>query len=357
MVNFSEKDRMTPKERLMGLVSGKPIDRVPFNPFSLGFNARIYGIDRGEFYTNPEKAFTAGLHLMKTYPWMDTRPSYGWADRGAWEFGGKILWPDNNRFAAPQSFEPVIVDPKEFDSLPDPDPKTAGMNPLIDRFNMISRKHGFPASLPGGTPTNLSAGIVGKTNFLKWLIRSPETIHKLQRKATNFIIRSAEITINKFGAENCRIQCSVPLESNRLISPKAFETFAKPYIKEILGYYISEGVRNITVHLCGDHTSNLVHWANMGLPPRTIFSIGFEMDLEKTGLFLGKDYILAGNINTALLQTGSYSEVFEGVKRCLRVGMEHPGGYILMPACELPPDTPLENIEAIAQALYEYGYY
>jgi uroporphyrinogen decarboxylase len=37
--------------------------------------------------------------------------------------------------------------------------------------------------------------------------------------------------------------------------------------------------------------------------------------------------------------------------------MKHTGGYILMPSCELPPDTPLENIEAVAQALYEYGYY
>ena len=81
------------------------------------------------------------------------------------------------------------------------------------------------------------------------------------------------------------------------------------------------------------------------------------MDLEKTGQLLGKDYILAGNIDTGLLQSGSIQDVFEEVKRCLRAGMKHPGGYILMPACELPPDTPLQNIEALAQALYECGYY
>ena len=357
MVNFAEKDKMTSPERLKELSDGKPIDRVPFNPFSLGFNARIYGIDRGEFYRNPEEAFAAGLHLLKTYPWMNTRPSYGWADRGAWEFGGKVLWPDHNRFAAPQSAEPVIKDPEEVDSLPDPDPHTAGMNPLMDRFNTMSRKYGFPASLPGGTPTNFSAGIVGRTKFLKWLIRYPEAIHKLQRKVTQFVIRSAEITIKKFGPENCRIQCSLPLESNRLISPKAFDTFAKPYIREIMGYYVSRGVGNIMVHLCGDHTFNLVHWTDIPLPKRTVFSIGREMDLEKTGRFLGKDYILAGNVDTGLLQSGSIQDVFEEVKRCLRDGMKHPGGYILMPACEFPPDTPLQNIEALAQALYEYGYY
>jgi uroporphyrinogen-III decarboxylase len=28
-----------------------------------------------------------------------------------------------------------------------------------------------------------------------------------------------------------------------------------------------------------------------------------------------------------------------------------------MPACELPPNTPFENMEAMAQAVYEHGYY
>jgi uroporphyrinogen decarboxylase len=54
---------------------------------------------------------------------------------------------------------------------------------------------------------------------------------------------------------------------------------------------------------------------------------------------------------------GSYEEIYKETVRCLEVGMRHPGGFILMPACELPPGTPLENIDAIARALYEHGYY
>ncbi len=357
MVDFERKDTMSSKERLMALISGNPTDRFPFIPFSSGFSARIYGIDRGEFYRNPEKAFAAGIHLMKTYPWMNSRPGYGWAERGAWEFGGKVEWPDNNRFPAPTSLDSVIKTPEDVDSLPDPDPETAGMNPLVDRFNAISRSHGFPASLPGGTPTTLSAGIAGRTNFLKWLILYPEAVHRLQHKVTEFIMRTAGDTIKKYGAANCGVMCGVPMESNQLISPRTFEMFSKPYIQKILGYYRSEGVRSVMVHLCGDHTGNLTHWADIPLPSRTIFSIGHEMDLEKTGQFLGKDHILAGNMNNAVLQMGSYQEVFEEAKRCLNIGMKHPGGFILMPACELPPDTPLENIEAVAEAVFEYGYY
>ena len=172
---------------------------------------------------------------------MNGRPTYGWADRGSWEFGGKVIWPDNNRFIAPCS-EPLLREPHQVDMLSEPDPETAGMNPFVDRFNTLSRRQGFPASLPGGTPTTLSAGIVGRANFLKWLVRYPETVHKLQQKVTRFIIRTAEMTIKKHGARNCSVFCGVPMESNQLISEKMFVTYAKPYIREIFAFYRSQGV-------------------------------------------------------------------------------------------------------------------
>jgi len=357
MTALSTKDTMSSKERLAALATGRALDRVPFNPFSSGFSARVSGMDRGEFYRNPEKAFEAGLNLMKEYPWMSTRPTYGWADRGAWEFGGQVCWPDNDQYAAPFSPAPVISSPDEVDSLPAPDPRTAGMNPLVARFNEISRNHGFPAALPGGTPTSMSSGIVGKSRFLTWIVRYPELVHKLQRKVTDFILQTAELTIEQYGAENCSVMCAVPMESNQLISPSVFESFCKPYIQEIMGAYAASGVRMVLVHLCGDHMANLPHWADIPLPPRTVFSIGRDMDLAATGKFLGHKHILAGNIDSATLQTGSAEQVKAEVIRCLDAAMSHPGGFVLMPACELPPDTPRENIEYIAEALFEHGYY
>jgi uroporphyrinogen decarboxylase len=288
---------------------------------------------------------------------MSFRPVYGWADRGAWEFGGEIRWPDGDRYSAPFSSEPVITTPQELNSLPDPDPEVSGMNPLSRRFNELCRKHGFPASLPGGTPTSMSAAILGKSRFLAWMIRYPEVVHRLQRKVTDFIIRSAELTIKKHGGGKCSVLCAVPMESNQLISAKLFESSCKPYIKEIMDYYVSEGVNNVVVHLCGDHSGNLSHWADIPTPQRTVFSIGREMDLDKTSEFLGADHVLAGNLDSTILQIGSVQKVKDEVNRCLQSGMKHSGGFILMPACEIPPDMPRETVDTIAEALFENGYY
>ena len=355
--DFAKKDSMSPQERMKRLMAGEAVDRVPFNSSASGFSARILGIDRGRFYRNPERAFEAGMAFIEAYPWTNSKPSYGWADRGAWEFGGGVIWPDNDESAAPRSTGPVISDPALVDSLPDPDPETAGMMPLLDRFNAISREHGLPAALPGGTPTTLSTAIVGDATYMRWTIRHPEAVHKLQRKVTDFLIRVAGRTIATYGAENCSVSCGVPMDSNLLMSPKTFERFSKPYIKEILGFYLDKGVRSFVVHLCGDHTANLVHWRDIPLPPRTIFSIGHEMDLEATGRFIGREHILAGNISTSLLQAGSSEEVYDDAVRCLKAGKEHAGGFILMPACELPPNSPFENVEAVARAVFEHGYY
>jgi uroporphyrinogen decarboxylase len=99
------------------------------------------------------------------------------------------------------------------------------------------------------------------------------------------------------------------------------------------------------------------YWKRVSLPERTIFSIGDVMDLEETSDFLGKEYILGGNISTTVIQFGTPEDVKEQVKRCLKQAKQRLGGFILMPACEYPPLAPPENLEAIREALMQYGFY
>lgn len=348
---------MSPARRMALVISGKRPDRIPFSPAALGFAAVTAGIGLGDFYKNPDQAFSAGLHLMRAYPWMNTKPGYGWADRGAWEFGGKILWPYGKHHAAPSTLQPVVTDPGQIEHLPDPDPVTAGMNHLVARFNALSRDMGFPASLPGGTPTTLTAAVLGVNTLLRWMISHPHAVHAMQRKATDFILASAKLTFEKYGGENCSVYSGVPVESNQLISETLFQSFCKPYIQEIFSFYREQGLGSALVHLCGDHRRNLPHWTEIPLPPRTIFSIGTEMDIEETGRVLGPDFIVGGNLESGILQGGSFDEVYRETRRCIEQGKDLPGGFVLMPACEFPPYTPRENIRALEQGLADFGFY
>ncbi|MFH1349997.1 MAG: uroporphyrinogen decarboxylase family protein [Pseudomonadota bacterium] len=357
MKDAKKVDRMTSKERIKALILNRPIDRVPFIPFFLGYLAIDNGISIYDFFTDLEKAFRAGIQTMKKYPWASVRPAYDWADHGAWEFGGKIGWPKDDARMTPFTPEPLITTPEELDHLPEPDPLKTDWFRRFHSFNEICTQNGFSAQLPSASIMSPMSSIVGSSNLMKWILKYPDAVHSLAKKVLGFNMKVAEITLERFGSRNCNVTTQVPLESNSLLSPKTFESFCLPYITELHGMYLESGVRGTMIHLCGNHRDNLKYWKNLPIPERTIFSIGDDMDLKETGDFLGEKFVLAGNMSTTTLQFGTTEEVKEEVKRCLSQAKGRPGGFILMPACEYPPMASSENLEALREALLEYGFY
>jgi uroporphyrinogen decarboxylase len=253
--------------------------------------------------------------------------------------------------------EPLILKPEDIDLLPDPDPPKTEWFQLLNRFNEICRKKGFSALLPSASIMSPLSSILGSTNLLKWIIVHPDAVHQIAKIVLLFNMKAAEITLERYGARNCSVTTLVPLESNSLISPEIFKEFCLPYIESLHRLYFDAGVRATMVHLCGDHEGNLPYWKELPLPERTIFSVGTEMDLKRTGDLLGERFILAGNISTTIIQFGAKEEIKEEVKRCLSQAKNRQGGFILMPACEWPPLAPPASLDAVKESLMEHGFY
>jgi len=350
-------DIMTAKERMKHLLLNEPIDRVPFVPFFVGYSAIDNGISLHDFYTKPALAFKAGEETMRKYPWANIRPVYDWAEHGAWEFGEKIGWPGSDETMAPYTIEPLISKPQQVDELLEPNPAETEWYRLRSYFNEICVQKGYSAHLPSGSIFVQLGSILGITNLMKWMKKYPDVLHRLVEKVLRFSMRMAELALEKYGAKKCSVMTDLTLESNSLISSGTFEQFCLPYIMRLHKLYYESGVSATMIHLCGDHKDNMRYWKGVKLPERTIFSIGDVMDLEETSSFLGKKYILAGNISTTVLQLGTPEDVKEEVKRCLRQTKQRSGGFILMPACEYPPLAPPESLEAIREALMQYGFY
>ena len=348
---------MTTKDRIKALILRKPIDRVPFMPFFVGFLAVNNGIRLYDFFTNPEIAFQAGQATMRKYPWANIRPVYGWADHGAWEFGGTIMWPIDDNRMSPYTPEPLISSPDEIDRIASPNPLQTEWFKLRARFNEICIYQGLSVQLPSGSIMAQLGSILGPTNLMKWIKKFPEAILRLSEKVLNFNLKMAEEILNRYGPKNCSVMTDLTLESNNLISAETFKKFALPFIIKLHSFFYEKGVKSVLIHLCGDHNLNLRYWSQVPLPARTIFSVSEAMDLKKTGEILGDRHILAGNISSSIIQSGTKEEVKKETIRCLQEGKANPGGYILMPACEWPPLAAPEKLEAVKEALAEYGYY
>jgi uroporphyrinogen decarboxylase len=357
MIEKNERhERMTSSERLKALIEGKPLDRVPFLSFSLGFCARNAGYPVASIYNDAEKSLRAQMYTREQYGY-DSEPFYGYASYGGWEFGGEIKLPEGEYEQAPSHGRFAVVKEQDIDILKLPDVKKAGMLPLAMEFSQLQVKQGFTPSVVVGGPFTISGNICVVETLCRWLIKKPELVHRLLRLATDHILDIGRYWVDTFGRDRVRIQIWEPLASNQIISPKQFEKFVLPYQVELHDKLLKIGIASILCHVCGEQNANLPFWVQVPMGDTGIISIGKEIDITTAIQYFGKTCVIAGNIEPALIQTGTPQEIYECCRQAIEKGKRAPRGYALMQGCEVPVSTPPFNFYTMKKAINDFGWY
>ena len=128
-------------------------------------------------------------------PWKDPwqiRPVHSWGDHGAWEFGGKIAWPEDEESMSPCTPEHLISEPEQVDELPDPDPEKTEWFRLRTQFNDICVQKGYSPLLPSGSIMGQMASTAGATNLMVWMVENPDAFHRLAEKVMAFNVKMAK---------------------------------------------------------------------------------------------------------------------------------------------------------------------
>ncbi|MDT3701252.1 MAG: uroporphyrinogen decarboxylase family protein [Thermincola sp.] len=346
-------DKLSSAERMRALALRQGLDRVPVNPFALGWVAPVYGMTCKEYFLEPEKAFEAQLWAMETYQY-DATPIFNNPNWAGWDFGGVLQFPESMPNTFP-TIKKAVLKADDLEKLTLPDLDTApGISRML-QFARLCRAKGYPASITSGSVFGIAATVMDNDMVFRWLHKDPELAHRIFRLAADYILKIADRYIEEFGAENCTSFATYPLEN--LLSNKFFEKYSLPYIQEIYSYLVDRGVKKLFIHLCGDHTKKLSFWQDVKLAPRTIFTIGDDMDIEATAKAIGEDHIIAGNLSTQLLFSGRPDQVFKESCDIITKMKDNPGGFILMPACAMPIETPPVNVYAMLKAARTVGQY
>ena len=197
-----------------------------------------------------------------------------------------------------------------------------------------------------------------KTDLLmRLMVKKPEIVHRLLRIITDYFLEVVKYWVETFGPEDLIVLDASPVESNQLISPRLFKEFAFPYIMEHHEKILATGVRHFYCHICGDQNLNLPYWAQVPMGERSIISVGHEMDLEKIIEYFGDNCIVAGNLDPSVIQEGTAEQIYELTSQCIEKGKGAPGGYMLMPGCELPPKAHPYNVYMMKKAIDRFGSY
>jgi uroporphyrinogen decarboxylase len=80
------------------------------------------------------------------------------------------------------------------------------------------------------------------------------------------------------------------------------------------------------------------------------------VDLE-TAAEMFPNNIIAGNVEPQVIQNGTPEQVYEVTRIAIEKGKKAPGGFFLMPGCELPPMAPGYNIHTMMKAVNDFGFY
>jgi len=128
-----------------------------------------------------------------------------------------------------------------------------------------------------------------------------------------------------------------------LISPRLYEEFIWPYEKKLIDGLHALGTR-ARLHICGDTRHLLKGMGDLGC---AIVDLDFKAPLDRAREVMGPDQVLLGNINpVTVLRDGDAQGVSDAIAACHR---QAGARYIVGAGCEVPRDTPVENLRALGE--------
>lgn len=356
------KATMTDRERIEAMLRREKPDRIPIWPFAThGFAVVNAGFTIAEGYNKPEKALEAQRGCCDQYGWVFA-PMIGYAAYGGWEFGGEIKWPSGEYDQAPSVARQPVETEEDVAKLKKPDVETAGIIPITIEFNKLSAQERLDnepfnvLSRGAASAFTIAGNIVGAEKFCRWVMKSPNVVHQLMRLATDFNIETCQYWKDTFGIDGVLPFGSEPISSNQLISPKHFEEFAFPYLKEVNEKALEMGYKHLYVHVCGEQNANLPFWSKIPMGDPGILSFGHEVELETAVKFFPND-IIVGNIDPTIIAFGTPEQVYEAAKTVIEKGKKCSGGFALSPGCQMPPKAPPLNTYIMTKAVNDFGWY
>jgi len=192
--------------------------------------------------------------------------------------------------------------------------------------------------------TSISSYLVDSVTFLKWLRMSPEKVHQFCKDTLDLYIEIANlykdagadvITLHEMGA------------STDNISPKHFEEFVKPYLREIIGHLKSPTILNI----CGSALLIVDKMVECGA---SAIAVDERTPINEARNFVDKikpGYPIIGNVPAfEVIHLGPIERIREFVRKDIEDGAD-----MVAPGCDFWLETPTEHVKAFVQAVNKFG--
>jgi uroporphyrinogen decarboxylase len=236
----------------------------------------------------------------------------------------------------------LVTTPGEVERLAVPDPGEARTAVHLQAAALlVTASAGRPVL--GGLigPFSLAARLFGVAEALEATLSEPDTILALLEKATPFLTEYA-LAFRREGAAG--VVMAEPAAG--LLSPRGLARFSAPFVKRVVDA-TQDSTFAIVLHNCGAKIAHLDRILESGAE---IYHFGAPMDLPAALARVDGRAVVCGNVDPTFVYTGPPSAVAAEARRLL-IASGGNRAFVLSSGCDLPPGTPLENVEALCAAI------
>lgn len=335
-------------ERVMCYLKGEKPQRVACFPLILNHAARVLGVPVGVYNRDGKVMGNAHVAAFRRYG-NDLILIFSTTSTLAEAMGTKMEFFDED---APQISEPFLKQHSDISKLKLPDFSKDGRLPVYMEATEICVKEvgsEVVVSTVFGGPLTTAAALYPVELLTRDMIKNPAWVHELLEICTQAGIRFID-EILKRGALPIIVE---PIGSGSLVSPRHFKEFVAPYLKRLADHvHQTGGGMPAVLHICGKTTPNFKAMLEADFD---IWSLD-ACDLGEAKAAAGHRVALVGNVIPANLLKNSPEEIdAEAREICEKMGDKV--GFILGSGCEVPINTPPENIDALINAARKYGKY
>lgn len=195
-------------------------------------------------------------------------------------------------------------------------------------------------------PYSLAGRLYDITEMMTSILIDPDGAHQLLEKCTLFLTEYARA----FRAAGCNgIIIAEPAAG--LLSSDQCAEFSSQYVRTIVETVQDDGF-SVILHNCGNTVTLVDSMASTGAAG---LHFGNAVDMEAILSRRPSGSIIYGNIDPAgILKNSTRERVYEETMELLDRTSRYED-YVLSSGCDVPPGTPLTNIDAFFRALDEYN--
>lgn len=388
---MSHTETMSPRERVNRALNHEEPDRVPIDlgGFQTGIHKKAYqalldhlGLQETLYDLDPVQGLVAPSETVLTKFHVDTRyiTAHGpdsfqggieinerggrrWHDLRD-EFG--VVWsmPEDQMLYMDISHHPLAnATIQEVEAYPFPD----GGDPT--RFSGVREK---ALAMRQNTPYAISSGICGVTYEVCWYMRGLERwfLDMLENPAfcEALIDRTAQYWVDWMKGflgevgdllDIIMIGDDLTGQAGPLFSPKFYRSVVRPRQQRVIDTIKKYTRAKIWYHTCGNCTTYIPDLIDMGVDILNPVQISArDMDPKTLKEKFGRNIVFWGGAidSQHVLPFVGPEKIREEVKKNLEI-FKPGGGYVFNSVHNIQAGVPAENIVAMYEAAYEFGFY